>query len=53
MLTGEQEIAFRRACGVSRFAYNWALCEWRRQYDAAEKPSEIALRKALNAIKAD
>jgi putative transposase len=51
--TGEQEIAFRRACGVSRFAYNWALCEWRRQYDAAEKPSEIALRKALNAIKAE
>jgi hypothetical protein len=51
--TLEQEIYFRRACGVARFAYNWALAEWKRQYDAGTKPSEVALRKALNAIKDD
>ncbi|MDQ2992570.1 MAG: transposase [Candidatus Eremiobacteraeota bacterium] len=49
--TAEQETAFRRACGIARFAYNWGLAEWRRQYAAGEKPSEIALRKALNAAK--
>ena len=49
--TPEQEASFRRACGVARFAYNWALAQWQRQYRAGEKPSEIGLRKALNAIK--
>lgn len=49
--TSDQEACFRRACGVARFAYNWALAEWRRQYAAGEKPSEVALRKRLNAVK--
>jgi putative transposase len=46
-----------RACGVARFAYNWALAEWKRQYEAAKadpafpKPSQLALRRQLNAIK--
>lgn len=51
--TREQETHFLRSCGVARFAYNWALAEWRRQYELGEKPSEIALRKALNALKAE
>jgi putative transposase len=49
--TREQESYFRRACGVARFAYNWALAQWKQEYAAGGKPSEIALRKALNAIK--
>ena len=49
--TTEQEAYFARACGVARFAYNWALAEWQRQYAAGAKPSEVALRKQLNAIK--
>jgi putative transposase len=49
--TPPQEERFRQACGVARFAYNWGLAEWRRRYAAGEKPSEVALRKALNAIK--
>jgi putative transposase len=49
--TAGQESQFRRACGVARFAYNWALAEWRRQHAAGQTPSEAALRKALNAIK--
>src|SRR3989338_8225045 len=46
-----------KACGVARFAYNWALAEWQKQYDvhkndpAQPKPSEVSLRRQLNAIK--
>ena len=52
-----QETYFRKAAGTARFAYNWALSEWQRQYDAwqadsaANKPSDAALRRHLNAIK--
>lgn len=48
-----QEQTFRRACGTARFAYNWALAQWQREYLAGGKPSEVALRKRLNAIKSD
>jgi len=48
-----QAIYFARACGVARFAYNWALAEWKAQYDAGGKPSETALRKQLNGITGD
>lgn len=44
---------FARACGTARFAYNWALAEWQRQYKAGGKPSEAALRRQLNKIKRD
>jgi putative transposase len=46
-----------RAAGTARFAYNWALAEWGRQYQAHKAdpgvpaPSEGALRRQLNAIK--
>ena len=46
-----------RAAGTARFAYNWALSEWKRQYEAHKgdpaqpKPSQMALRRQLNAIK--
>lgn len=46
-----------RAAGTARFAYNWALAEWQRQYTAYKadpalpKPNEAALRRQLNAIK--
>lgn len=52
-----QATYFARACGVSRFAYNWALEQWGKQYEAWKqdntlpKPSEAALRRQLNAIK--
>ena len=58
---------FAKACGVSRFTYNWALANWNSQYQdwkAAEveakkngtvnplsKPNEYELRKQFNAIK--
>jgi putative transposase len=46
-----------RAAGTARFAYNWALVEWHRQYQACKadpalpKPNEAALGRKLNAIK--
>jgi putative transposase len=52
-----QETYFQRACGVARFSWNWALAEWHRQYAAhladksLPKPSQLALRRQLNAIK--
>lgn len=48
---------FAKAAGTARFAYNWALAEWQRQYEAWKqdnslpKPSQAALRRRLNAIK--
>jgi putative transposase len=46
-----------RAAGTARFAYNWALAEWRQQYEACKidpslaKPSSASLGRQLNAIK--
>jgi putative transposase len=52
-----QRTYFAKAAGTARFAYNWALAEWQRQYEAwkadssLERPSQTALRRRLNAIK--
>ena len=53
----EQKVYFARAAGTARFAWNWALSEWQRQYAewreyrCGPKPSEAALRRQLNALK--
>lgn len=47
----KQVTYFKKACGVARFSYNWALAEWKKQYESGGKPNEISLRKQLNAIK--
>jgi len=49
--TVKQEKYFRRASGTSRFAYNWGLAEWKRQYEVGLKPTALAVKKAFNAIK--
>ena len=46
-----QRLYFARAAGTARFAWNWALGEWRRQYQAGGKPTEVSLRRELNVIK--
>ena len=51
--TPDQERWLIHACGVARFAFNWGLAEWQRQYDAGEKPSAYKLKKQFNAIKRD
>jgi putative transposase len=53
----KQQTYFAKAAGTARFAYNWALAEWQRQYEAwkvdngLERPSQMALRRQLNAVK--
>ena len=32
--TNKQATHFSKACGVARLAYNWALAEWQKQYEA-------------------
>ena len=47
----QQATYFAKASGVARFAYNWGLAEWKRQYEADEKPTQASLRRQLNEIK--
>lgn len=53
----KQATYFSKAAGTARFAYNWGLAEWQKQYEACKqnsklpKPSQVALRRQLNAIK--
>lgn len=49
--TVKQVRYFTRACGVARFSWNWALAEWKRQYESGEKPSGMTLKKQFNAIR--
>lgn len=47
----KQATGLSRAAGCARFAWNYALSEWKRQYALGQKPSETTLRKQLNAVK--
>ena len=47
--TEAQEAYFRRACGTARYAYNWALAEWKRMHEAGEKPSAMKVKATWNA----
>lgn len=46
-----QEAHFRRACGVARFAWNYALDEWKRMHAAGEKPSATKIKARWNAVR--
>ena len=52
-----QTTYFTKAAGTARFAFNWALDEWQKQYDEHKAdetlpiPSETALRRKFNSIK--
>ena len=43
-----QEKYFRKACGIARFTWNWALAEWQRQYQTNQKPNGLKLKKELS-----
>jgi putative transposase len=49
--TCKQQNYFRQACGVARFTWNWALAQWKRQYEAGNKPNGLDLKRQFNAIK--
>jgi putative transposase len=46
-----QATYLRKCCGVRRFVYNWALAEWKSQYEYGMKPSAYGLKKFFNSIK--
>ena len=50
-VNNKQATHLAKACGVARVAYNWALAEWGKMYEAGETPNEGVLRKKLNSIK--
>jgi putative transposase len=45
--TSEQATYFAMAAGTRR----WGLAEWKRQVEAGEKPSALALKKQFNAMR--
>ena len=47
----EQEVFLKKSCGVARFAYNWGLAEWQKQYKNGEKPNRFKLNKLFNSVK--
>ena len=55
----KQRTYFKKACGVSRFTWNWALANWNLYYEFnrelpvedRDKISGYALKKEFNAIK--
>lgn len=49
--TAKQRQALVRTAGVARFVFNLALAEWKRQYEAGERPNALALKKEFNAVK--
>jgi putative transposase len=51
-LNNKQKTYMAKASGCARFAYNWALAEWQKEYAAGNKPNEAAMRRHLNAVKA-
>jgi len=51
--TCKQQVCFNKACGISRFTWNWALAEWTSQSKDGLKPSGMALKTQFNAIKAE
>ena len=51
--TNKQRSYMGQCCGAIRYVYNWGLAEWKRQYEAGEKPSAYSLRKQFNGIKDD
>lgn len=51
--TFKQANALARACGVARFTWNWGLAEWKRRYEAGEKPTASKLKLEWNKIKGE
>jgi putative transposase len=51
--TPEQEVYFRKACGIARHTYNWALARW-KDYRAEGKWAKMKdLKAEYNAIKGE
>lgn len=47
----KQKTHFKKACGISHFAWNWALAKWEKDYKEGKKVSGMSLKKEFNALK--
>jgi putative transposase len=46
-----QEKLLKQSCGVARYAFNWALDKWTKDYEKGIKQTAYSLIKHLNSIK--
>lgn len=51
--TKEQEVYFRKACGVARHAYNWALAQWKEARAKGKRVKMNDLKREYNRIKGE
>jgi len=51
--TPEQETYFRKACGVARHAYNWALARWKEARAEGKRVKMKDLKAEYNKIKGE
>lgn len=51
--TPEQAVYFRKACGVARHAYNWALARWKEARAKGERAKMKDLKAEYNQIKGE
>ena len=51
--TPEQEVYFRKACGIARHAYNWALARWKEARAEGKRVSMRGLRAEYNKMKGE
>src|SRR5712691_1689989 len=51
--TKDQAVYFRKACGVARHAYNWALARWKEGRATGERVKIKDLKAEYNRIKGD
>src|SRR5437588_396131 len=51
--TPEQEVYFRKACGVARHAYNWALARWKDSRAEGTRAKMKDLKAEYNKIKGE
>lgn len=51
--TPEQETYFRKACGVARHAYNWALARWKEARAKGERVKINDLKREYNQVKGE
>ena len=42
-----QATHLKKACGVARFAYNWALAQWKKQYEQDKQYRDDCLNKGI------
>ena len=51
--TPEHEMYFRKACGVARHAYNWALARWKEERTQGKRVKMNDLKAQYNQIKGE